>query len=163
VSLECLRVGFGVDQHALVEGRALILGGVHIPFFKGLLGHSDGDVLVHAIMDALLSAAGLKDIGTLFPGSDPAYKNVKSLNLLSNVKDFLDKERVGIINIDGSMLVQKPIICPFIDDMRSNIAAILDILPKNVIIKAKSPEGIGSMGRCEGIEAFAAVLTYFKQ
>lgn len=150
------RVGIGYDIHRLVENRKLILGGVLIPFERGLLGHSDADVLIHSIMDALLGAAGLPDIGQLFPNDDPTYKDASSLELLKNVVSVLGKHK--IINIDSTIICEKPHLAPYIAQMRENIAAVCHIEPSAVGVKATTNEGIGSMGRAEAVAAIAVAM-----
>jgi 2-C-methyl-D-erythritol 4-phosphate cytidylyltransferase / 2-C-methyl-D-erythritol 2,4-cyclodiphosphate synthase len=149
------RIGHGYDAHRLVADRALVLGGVTIPFEKGLLGHSDADVLIHAVMDSLLGAAGLKDIGAYFPPSDETYKDARSVDLLKSVKKMLDYMGVQIVNIDGTVVLQSPKIAPYIEEMRRNIARALDIDFKRVNVKATTTEGMGFAGRGEGAAAYA--------
>ncbi len=152
-----MRVGIGIDVHKLVEGRKLILGGVEIPFAKGLLGHSDADVLSHAICDALLGAVAAGDIGKLFPDSDDSYKGICSLILLEKVKEVLDKKGFKISNIDSVVIAQKPRLAPYIDAMREKIASSLKIPTDFVSIKATTSEGLGHEGAGEGITAHAIV------
>ena len=149
------RVGIGFDAHALAPGRRLVLGGVDIPYELGLVGHSDGDVLVHAMMDALLGAAGLGDKGVHFPSSDPQYKDVSSLLLLSKVGNLLSTHGWRISNIDATMLAQKPRLGPFIQAMREKTSATLSISPHLVSIKATTTDYLGFTGREEGIAACA--------
>jgi 2-C-methyl-D-erythritol 2,4-cyclodiphosphate synthase len=151
-----MRIGQGFDVHALVVGRKLVIGGVTIPFGKGLDGHSDADVLLHAICDALLGAAGLGDIGMHFPDSDAAYKNADSRTLLREVKRKLGDLR--IVNIDATILAQEPRMAPHFGRMIQNIAADLGIEPAAVNIKATTTERLGFVGRAEGIAAQAVVL-----
>ena len=153
-----MRVGLGYDVHKLVEGRDLILGGVNIPYEKGLLGHSDADVLVHAIMDALLGAAALGDIGKHFPDTDPAYKGADSLQLLKHVGEILDEHLYVIDNIDATIIAQAPKMRPHIDTMRENIAGVLQIDVSQVNVKATTEEGLGFTGSKEGISAQAICL-----
>ena len=153
-----MRIGHGYDVHKLVEGRALIIGGVEIPHEKGLLGHSDADVLLHAISDALLGAAALGDIGKLFPDSDPAYKGADSLKLLSVVCERVRAEGFEIENIDSTILAQAPKLRPFIDTMREKIAECIDIDVSCVSVKATTEEGLGFTGAKEGIAAHAVCL-----
>lgn len=153
-----MRVGHGYDVHRLVEGRALILGGVEIEFEKGLLGHSDADVLTHAVMDALLGAAALGDIGKLFPDSDPTYKGADSLILLRVVGDCLRDAGYRIENIDATVLAQRPKLAPHIPQMRQNIAAALLLDTQAVSIKATTEEGLGFTGNGEGMAAHAVCL-----
>lgn len=153
-----MRIGTGYDVHRLVENRALILGGVAIPYEKGLLGHSDADVLLHAIMDALLGAAALGDIGTHFPDKDPAYKGISSLELLKKVGELLATEHYLVGNIDATVIAQQPKLAPYIEDMRENIAGTLGIAKNQVNIKATTEEGLGFTGAGEGIAAQAVCL-----
>lgn len=150
-----MRVGIGYDVHRLVEGRKLILGGVEIPHTLGLLGHSDADVLVHAIMDALLGAAALGDIGQHFPDTDPAYEGADSLQLLAHVGELLQQESYVIENIDATVIAQKPKIGPHISQMRRHIADTLGLELSQVNVKATTEERLGFTGREEGISAQA--------
>ncbi len=150
-----MRVGMGYDVHKLVEGRKLIMGGVDIPYEKGLLGHSDADVLLHAIMDALLGAAALGDIGKHFPDTDDRYKGISSIELLKQVGKLLDESNYIIENIDATIIAQKPKMRPYIDEMRKNIAAALGIDAGKVNVKATTEEGLGFTGSGEGISAQA--------
>lgn len=150
-----MRVGMGYDVHRLVEERKLILGGVEIPYEKGLLGHSDADVLLHAIMDALLGAAALGDIGKHFPDSDPAYKGISSIKLLEHVAKLLEDENYVIGNIDATIIAQRPKMAPHIPLMRENIAKALQIEENRVNIKATTEEGLGFTGTGEGISSQA--------
>ena len=153
-----IRIGHGYDVHRLVEDRRLILGGVEIPHEKGLLGHSDADVLLHAIADALLGAAALGDIGKLFPDSDPAYQNADSLMLLRKVGVHLFTAGYRIVNIDSTILAQAPKLAPYIREMRANIARTLDLDPSAISIKATTEEGLGFTGEKLGIAAHAVCL-----
>ena len=153
-----LRIGHGYDVHRLTEGRALILGGVEIPYEKGLLGHSDADVLTHAVMDALLGAAALGDIGKLFPDSDAAYKGISSIELLKRVKARLSEAGFEAVNLDATILAQAPKLAPYRDEMRGNIACALDIPVSRVSVKATTEEGLGFTGSGEGIAAHAIAL-----
>lgn len=153
-----MRIGMGYDVHRLAEDRKLILGGVEIPYEKGLLGHSDADVLLHAIMDALLGAAALGDIGKHFPDTDPAYKGISSLELLGKVGELLEENSFLIENIDATIIAQAPKMRPHIDDMRENIARVLGITPKQVNVKATTEEGLGFTGSGEGIASQAICL-----
>ncbi len=153
-----MRIGMGYDVHKLVEGRDLIIGGVKIPHELGLLGHSDADVLLHAIMDALLGAAALGDIGKHFPDTDPAYKGANSLELLKRVGNLLDENRFIIENIDATIIAQAPKMRPYIDDMRINIAQALRIELSQVNVKATTEEGLGFTGNREGISSQAICL-----
>lgn len=150
-----MRIGFGYDVHRLAQDRLLILGGVEIPYELGLLGHSDADVLVHAIMDALLGAAGEGDIGRHFPDTDPAYKGISSLDLLSKVGSLLKAKRLQIINIDSTVVAQKPKLMPYILPMVENISRTLEIKPGQVNVKATTTEGLGFAGAGEGIATYA--------
>lgn len=153
-----MRIGHGYDVHKLVEGRDLILGGVKIDYEKGLLGHSDADVAVHALMDALLGAAALGDIGHLFPDSDDSYLGADSIGLLKQVRLVLQKHSYYIINADITIIAQAPRIAPHIDKMRENIASALRIDKSNVSVKATTEEKLGFTGDGSGISAHAVVL-----
>lgn len=152
--LKC-RVGLGYDVHKLVEGRDLIIGGVQIPYEKGLLGHSDADVLLHAIMDALLGAAALGDIGKHFPDTDPKYKGISSIKLLEYVRELIDDELYVVGNIDATIIAQRPKMAPYIEQMKKNVADALAIEVSQVNIKATTEEGLGFTGSGEGISAQA--------
>ena len=152
------RIGQGYDVHRLTEGRKLILGGVKIPFEKGLLGHSDADVLVHAVMDALLGAACLGDIGVLFPDSDPRYEGADSLALLRVVCERLRERGYAVENVDSTVVAQRPRLSPHIPAMRSNIARAMGVDPDRVSVKATTEEHLGFTGRGEGVAAQAAAL-----
>lgn len=153
-----MRIGNGYDVHAFAEGRKLILGGAIIPHTKGLLGHSDADVLVHAVMDALLGAAALGDIGQHFPDSSDEFKGISSLLLLKRVKGLLEEKGYQIENIDSIVVAQKPKIAKFIPDMRKNIADCLDIDIEKVNVKATTTEKLGFEGKEEGISSYAVCL-----
>ncbi len=153
-----MRVGMGYDVHRLVEGRKLIIGGVDIPYEFGLLGHSDADVLLHAIMDALLGAAALGDIGKHFPDNDPQYKGISSLLLLEKVGELLSENQYVIGNIDATIIAQKPKMLPYRDKMIENIANALKIEKNRVSIKATTEEGLGFTGSGEGISSQAVCL-----
>lgn len=153
-----VRVGFGYDVHRLVPGRRLVLGGVDIPFELGLLGHSDADVLVHAVMDALLGAAGLRDIGHHFPDTDPAYKGADSIALLGRVRELLAGQGWRPVNVDCSLLCERPRISPHREAMRERLAGALGLSPPDVGIKATTNEGLGFVGAGEGIAAYAVAL-----
>lgn len=153
-----MRVGIGYDVHRLTEDRALILGGVTIPYEKGLLGHSDADVLLHAIMDALLGAAALGDIGKHFPDSDPAYKGISSLELLRKVGGLLEENCFLIENIDATIIAQAPKLRPYIEAMRENIARTLGIAQEQINVKATTEEGLGFTGSGEGIASQAICM-----
>lgn len=153
-----MRIGTGYDVHKLVEGRKLILGGVEIQHEKGLLGHSDADVIVHAIMDALLGALALGDIGRHFPDTDPAYEGASSIELLKHVGAMIEEKNYVIENIDGTIIAQRPRLLPYIDKMRRNVADALRIDVDRVNIKATTEEHLGFTGRGEGISAQAVTL-----
>lgn len=153
-----MRVGMGYDVHKLVEGRRLVLGGVEIPYEKGLLGHSDADVLVHAVMDALLGAAALGDIGKHFPDTDPAYEGADSMRLLEEVRKLLDANNYVIGNVDATVIAQRPKLAPYIEMMRENIAARLLIDKNQVNVKATTEEGLGFTGQGQGISSQAICL-----
>ena len=153
-----MKIGFGYDVHKLIEGRPLILGGVHIPFEKGLLGHSDGDALIHAIIDSLLGAANLGDIGTHFPDNDEAYKDISSVILLEKTSELLKESKYTIVNIDATVVLEKPKLIPYIADMKQIIADKLDIESTQISIKATREEGMGFVGNGEGIKVFAVCL-----
>ena len=157
-----MRVGMGYDVHRLTAGRKLILGGVEIPYGKGLLGHSDADVLVHAVMDALLGATALGDIGKHFPDTDPEYEGVSSIRLLEHVGRLLDEKGYVIENIDATVVAQRPKMRPYIEQMRENIATALRIETDQVNVKATTEEGLGFTGTGEGIssQAVCAVEKY---
>jgi len=153
-----MRVGIGYDVHPLVEGRPLVLGGVRVPFARGLFGHSDADVLVHAIIDALLGAAALKDIGTHFPDSDPQYKGISSIVLLKRVGDMLHEHGFGVENIDATIIAEQPRLADYIDEMRHNVSQALGIAKDQVSVKASTSACLGFLGRSEGIAAHAVAL-----
>ncbi len=153
-----MRVGMGYDVHKLVEGRKLILGGVEIPYEKGLLGHSDADVLLHAIMDALLGAAALGDIGKHFPDTDPQYKGISSIRLLEHVGALLEENHYIIENIDATVIAQRPKLLPYMPEMVKNVAKALGIEPGQVNIKATTEEGLGFTGSGAGISSQAICL-----
>lgn len=153
-----MRIGCGYDVHRLIEGRRLILGGVEIPYERGLLGHSDADVLLHAISDALLGAAALGDIGKHFPDSDPAYEGADSLELLRRIAGLLTEKGYEIVNVDATVLLERPKLRPYIDRMRERISAALEIPVSGVSVKASTEEGLGFTGREEGIAAQAVAL-----
>jgi 2-C-methyl-D-erythritol 2,4-cyclodiphosphate synthase len=153
-----VRIGIGYDAHRLVEGRKLVLGGVVIPFEKGLLGHSDADVLVHAINDALLGAAALGDIGRHFPDNDMKYRDISSLLLLKKVGELLQQAGFRVVNIDSVICAEKPRLAPYIEDMRRNIAETLNVTVEKISVKATTTEGMGFEGRGEGISAQAVCL-----
>jgi len=153
-----MRVGIGYDVHPLVAGRRLVLGGTEVPFDKGLSGHSDGDVLTHAIMDALLGAAGFRDIGIQFPSQDLRYKDISSLVLLSEVNRLLKGKRLRVGNIDAVVIAEQPRLSSFIEDMRCRISQTLRIASTQVMVKATTTEGLGFAGRGEGIAAYAVAV-----
>lgn len=155
---QIFRTGIGFDVHRLVEGRKCIIGGVDIPFEKGLLGHSDADVLLHAISDALLGAAGLGDIGTYFPDTDPAFKNADSLVLLSHVGEEVAKAGYKIENIDSVVICERPKVNPHRDEMKKNISQALQIPVESIGVKASTSEKLGFTGRGEGIAAQAVAM-----
>ena len=158
-----MRIGMGYDVHRLEEGRKLILGGVEIPFEKGLLGHSDADVAVHAVMDALLGAAALRDIGTHFPDSDPQYKGISSITLLEHVGRLLEEHFYVISNIDVTIIAQKPKVAPYIEQMENNVAHALGLEKNQINIKATTEEGLGFTGSLQGISAHAVCLLEDRQ
>ncbi|MFA5810386.1 MAG: 2-C-methyl-D-erythritol 2,4-cyclodiphosphate synthase [Thermoleophilia bacterium] len=153
-----MRIGHGYDVHALVVGRDLILGGVKVPHTKGLLGHSDADVLIHAVCDACLGAVGLGDIGRHFPDSDPQYKNIDSRILLRKVKEAIQAKGWKVANVDATIVAQAPKLAPYMEQMRLNLASDLGIPADSVNIKASTTEKLGFAGREEGIEAHTVVL-----
>jgi 2-C-methyl-D-erythritol 2,4-cyclodiphosphate synthase len=153
-----LRIGHGYDVHRLVEGRRLILGGVDIPWEKGLLGHSDADVLTHAVMDALAGAARLGDIGKLFPDTDPAYAGISSLKLLEEVGKLLKEKNYAVVNVDVVLLAQAPKVGPYRQQMAENLAAALEIDEEQMNVKATTEEGLGFTGDGSGMAAHAVVL-----
>ena len=156
--MQRVRIGHGYDVHRLVEGRRLILGGVDIPWERGLLGHSDADVLTHAVMDALLGAAGLGDIGQHFPDTDPAYAGADSLKLLEHVAALLRERGFTVGNVDATVLAQRPKLAPHIPQMRDNLAQAMGVDPSRVNVKATTEEGLGFTGSGEGMAAHAVVL-----
>lgn len=153
-----LRIGHGYDVHRLAEGRALVLGGVTIPWERGLDGHSDADVLTHAVMDALLGAAGLWDIGHAFPDSDDAFKDISSMLLLGRVMEMLGEKGYGVVNVDCTILAQAPKLAPYIPEMRANLARGMGVLPEQVNVKATTEEKLGFTGTEEGMAAHAVCL-----
>lgn len=158
-----MRIGHGYDVHRLVDGRKLILGGVEVPHTLGLLGHSDADVLTHAVMDALLGAAALGDIGRHFPDTDPAYAGADSLKLLDHVVELLEKKGYQVGNVDATILAQKPKLAPYIEKMRDNLAARMKVEPDQVNVKATTEEKLGFTGAEEGIAAHAVALLSLKR
>jgi 2-C-methyl-D-erythritol 2,4-cyclodiphosphate synthase len=157
-----MRIGNGYDVHRLVAGRKLILGGVDVPYTKGLLGHSDADVLLHALSDAILGAIGEGDIGRHFPDTDPAYKGADSIKLLRHVMDLADARGYRIANVDTTIVAQRPKLAPYIQQMRVNIARALDTSEERVNVKATTTEELGFAGRGEGIAAYAVALLEHK-
>ena len=155
-----MRIGSGYDVHKLAEGRDCIIGGVKIPYEKGLLGHSDADVLIHALMDALLGAAGLKDIGYYFPPEDDAYKGISSMILLKHVNSLLKERGLEAYNIDIMVISETPKLKPHIDTMKSNLQSVLEIPLERISIKATTNEMLGAIGRREGIAAQAVISVY---
>ena len=153
-----MRVGIGYDVHPLVAGRPLVLGGVEVPFERGLSGHSDADVVVHAIIDALLGAAALGDIGTHFPSSDPQYEGMSSIALLERVGDILRGAGIEVVNIDATIVAERPRLVPYVDEMRYAICEALDIANEQVSVKATTTDGLGFAGHGEGIAAHAVAL-----
>ena len=153
-----MRIGHGYDVHRLVEGRRLILGGVDIPYEKGLLGHSDADVLVHAVMDALLGAMGAPDIGQLFPDKDPAYKGANSMVLLARVAELMREKGYALGNLDATVLAQSPKLAPHIPQMKENIARVLNVSLEQVNVKATTEEHLGFTGSGDGMAAHAVCL-----
>jgi len=153
-----VRIGHGFDAHRLVEGRALMLGGVRIPFDRGSLGHSDGDVLAHAIADALLGASALGDLGSRFPDSDPRWKDADSMELLGQCADAVRSAGFTVVNVDATIVVERPKLAPFIQTIRENVASRLGIEPTCVGVKAKTSEGMGYTGDGTGIAAHALAL-----
>ncbi|MDR2889825.1 MAG: 2-C-methyl-D-erythritol 2,4-cyclodiphosphate synthase, partial [Lachnospiraceae bacterium] len=153
-----MRIGMGYDVHKLVSGRRMIIGGVELPYELGLLGHSDADVLTHAVMDSLLGAAALGDIGRIFPDSDPSYQGISSLKLLAQVGKLLEENLFFIENIDATIIAQAPKMAPFINEMRTKLARELGIMVEQINIKATTEEGLGFTGSGEGIAAQAIAL-----
>ncbi len=152
-----IRSGLGFDLHPLVDGRPLILGGVTVPAERGLGGHSDADVLTHAVCEALLGALALGDLGRLFPDTDPRYKGASSLGLLRAVMELLSGKGARVVNVDATVICQAPRLAPYLPGMAKEIAAAMDLQPDRVSVKAKSPEHLGLLGREEGIAAMAVV------
>ena len=151
------RIGFGYDAHRLVEGRPLILGGISIPFARGLLGHSDADVLTHAVVDAILGALAMGDIGRHFPDTDPAFKDMQSLRMLEQVVRRVQEAGYQVNNVDSTIVAQKPKLAPHIPEIQARLSEILQVPVHHVSVKAKTSEGMGFCGREEGMEAFAVV------
>lgn len=155
-----MRIGFGYDVHALVEGRSLVIGGIIIPHHKGSAGHSDADVLIHAIIDALLGAAGLRDIGHHFPDTDSRFKNIDSKHLLTDTISMLQNNGFEIGNIDTTVCLEKPVIAEFIPKMQAVLCDVMQIAPDKLSIKAKTNEKLGFVGNEEGVTAYAVALIY---
>lgn len=153
-----MKIGFGYDSHRFAENRPLILAGVKLPSEKGLAGHSDADVLVHAICDAILGAMGADDIGCLFPDTDPIYKNISSLILLEKVYTLMSMQGYMINNVDTTIVLEEPKVRPYVKEMEQNMAQVLHLDKENMNIKAKTNEGMGFIGQKEGIAAFAVVI-----
>ncbi len=153
-----MRIGLGYDIHRLVQGRRLVLGGVEIPFEKGLLGHSDADVLIHAVCDAILGAAGMGDIGYHFPDTDPEFKDIYSIKLLAVTYEMIRSKGFSVNNIDSTIFAEAPRLSPYKEEMKRNIARTLQINPDQVNIKATTAEGVGLIGKGEGIAAMCIVL-----
>lgn len=153
-----IRIGHGYDVHKLVEGRDLILGGVKIPHDKGLLGHSDADVLIHAVLDAVIGAMGLGDIGKFFPDTDEKYKGINSMLLAKEVANMLEIEGYSVVNIDATVIAQKPRLAPFISNMKKNIASVFGVSENRVNVKATTEEKLGFTGSEEGISSHAVCL-----
>jgi len=154
---EMFRLGFGYDVHRLVEGRPLILGGAKVPYAKGLSGHSDADVLTHAVIDAILGALGKGDIGRHFPDSDPAYKGADSLFLLKKVMKIAHDEGFTVNNLDATVVAQKPKLTTYLNDMEEKLSGVLEVDPQVINVKATTTEGLGFCGREEGLAAYAVV------
>ncbi len=152
------RIGFGFDVHRMVEGRRCVLGGVEVPSPRGPEGHSDADVLLHAIADALLGAGALGDIGRHFPNTDPRYRGISSLVLLGHVAELLHQHRMAVVNVDATLVLDSPKIAPYVDSMRDAIAGCLAIGLEQVSVKATTNEGLGFIGRGEGVAAYAVAL-----
>ncbi|PTQ55940.1 MAG: 2-C-methyl-D-erythritol 2,4-cyclodiphosphate synthase [Candidatus Carbobacillus altaicus] len=158
-----VRIGFGYDVHVLQIGRPFILGGVHIPFEKGPLGHSDADVLLHALADALLGSLALGDIGHYFPPHDPQYRNMDSKEIVRTARTMVEEKGYALVNADMTVVLEKPRIGPYIGKMRETIASLLSVSVDSVSIKATTSEGMGFVGRGEGVQAYAVVLVARKQ
>jgi len=157
------RIGFGYDAHRLVEGRPLILGGISIPFAKGLLGHSDADVLTHAVIDAILGALARGDIGQHFPDTDPAFKDMQSLRMLEKVIQWVEEAGYRVNNVDSTIVAQKPKLAPHIPGIQARLSEILRVPVHQISVKAKTSEGMGFCGREEGMEAYAVVSLVKKE
>ena len=153
-----MKIGIGYDVHGLVKDRKLVIGGVSIPYKKGLAGHSDADVLIHALCDALLGAAGLDDIGCFFPDSDPQYKDISSIKLLEKTGEIIKKNKFHLVNADAVLLAEKPRLSPYKKKMQQNIAGALKVKPGCINIKSTTSEGLGFIGNGKGIAAMCVVL-----
>ena len=151
------RMGFGYDAHRLVEGRPLILGGISIPFAKGLLGHSDADVVTHAVIDAILGALAMGDIGRHFPDTDPAFKGIQSLRMLEQVLRWVQEAGYQVNNVDSTIVAQKPKLAPHLPDIQARLSEMLQVSVRQISVKAKTSEGMGFCGREQGMEAYAVV------
>ena len=158
-----MRVGIGYDSHRLVEGRPLLLGGIHVPYEKGLHGHSDGDVLLHAIGDALCGAAGLPDIGQLFPDTDPQWKGADSRELLKEIARRVDEAGFQVGNLDAVLIAQRPKISPYVTAMRESIAQVLGVKTQDVNVRGKTAENMGALGAGEGMAVHAVCLLLSKE
>lgn len=155
------RIGHGYDVHKLVEGRRLILGGVDIEYERGCLGHSDADVLLHAVMDAILGAVSLGDIGRHFPDNDPTYKGASSMHLLAKVVEMIKNKNANVVNVDVTLILQRPKVAPYVEKMRENIASVLGISLDRVNVKATTEEGLGFTGNGDGVSAHAVALVEY--
>jgi len=153
-----IKIGIGYDIHRLEENRKLYLGGIEIPFHKGLIGHSDGDVLIHAIIDAILGALGEKDIGQLFPDTDPEYKGISSLKLLEKVIRIVKNKKAKILNIDSVIIAEEPKLSPYINSMKKTLSPVLGLEESSIGIKAKTDEGLGEIGEGKAIASYAIAL-----
>ncbi|MCP2520382.1 2-C-methyl-D-erythritol 2,4-cyclodiphosphate synthase [Candidatus Aminicenantes bacterium AC-335-B20] len=153
-----MKIGIGYDIHRFEENRKLYLGGVEIPFYKGLIGHSDGDVLIHAIIDAILGALGEKDIGQLFPDTDPEYKGISSLKLLEKVIKIVKDKKAKILNIDSVIITEEPKLSPYINSMKRTLSHVLELEESSMGIKAKTNEGLGEIGEGKAIATYAIAL-----
>jgi len=153
-----IKIGIGYDIHRLEENRKLYLGGIEIPFHKGLIGHSDGDVLIHAIIDAILGALGEKDIGQLFPDTDPEYKGISSLKLLEKVIRIVKNKKAKILNIDSVIIAEEPKLSPYINSMKKILSYVLELEENSIGIKAKTNEGLGEIGEGKAIATYAIAL-----
>ena len=158
-----MRIGQSVDIHRMVEGRKLILGGVEIEYEKGLLGHSDADVLLHAIGESILGALALGDLGSHFPDTDPAYAGISSMVLLEKIYELMDQQGYRICNVDATVMIEKPKLAPYKQQMRENVASVLHCDPSRISIKATRGEGLGFVGKGEGVQALSVCLLEEKQ